>query len=448
MSTSPLHNLYAAVASAPHPRIGAPGGSLERILHRVANRLYGAVLGETQFFVPEALADVQRQRLAGIIAKAKQQSSFYRERLRGITAENFSSLKPVARQELRNALAEQSIVAPDLEGWLIPRFTSGSTGEPFRFFLDRNMLARRLAVYRRLLAWAGWHRGDWVVRLIPAEQPGLQPEGTFMRCPDLRELEGMRHKIYRSAAGRPVLLHSLTSFVVRLAQLISLDRPLVRFRGIVSYGEALLPSVREYVESAFGAPVTDYYASNEMTAIGQECEAKRGFHVNSEWVYVEVVGPSGQPLPPGEAGEIVVTSFDNEVMPFIRYQIGDRGTWLVGPCGCGRTLPRIAVAGRAMGIFLRPDGSPGSAIAFANALHLPMYAIRQFQIKRQSRDSYTIRIVPLGKLSVADQESIAESASRYLGSGARVQVKLVAVIPLAPSGKQQMFINTYDDPAA
>src|SRR3990167_2852658 len=45
MSTSPLHNLYAAVASAPHPRIGAPGGSLERILHRVANRLYGAVTG-------------------------------------------------------------------------------------------------------------------------------------------------------------------------------------------------------------------------------------------------------------------------------------------------------------------------------------------------------------------------------------------------------------------
>jgi phenylacetate-CoA ligase len=84
----------------------------------------------------------------------------------------------------------------------------------------------------------------------------------------------------------------------------------------------------------------DAYATADIGSISSSCEKNVGMHVNTD-VIVEIVDPaSGKVLPPGEIGEIVVTPFD-EVYPLVRFGTGDLGMFVVEPCECGRTTPRI-----------------------------------------------------------------------------------------------------------
>ena len=109
----------------------------------------------------------------------------------------------------------------------------------------------------------------------------------------------------------------------------------------------------------------DSYATADIGPISSSCEKNAGMHVNTD-VIVEVVDPvTGQALPPGEVGEVIVTPFD-EVYPLIRFGTGDLSTLVVENCECGRTTPRLpkimgrsgdAVRVRAM--FVHPRQTDG-----------------------------------------------------------------------------------------
>lgn len=84
----------------------------------------------------------------------------------------------------------------------------------------------------------------------------------------------------------------------------------------------------------------DSYATADIGSISSSCEKNAGMHINTD-VIVEVVDPvTGQALPPGEVGEVIVTPFD-EVYPLIRFSTGDLSTLVVETCECGRTTPRL-----------------------------------------------------------------------------------------------------------
>jgi phenylacetate-CoA ligase len=74
-----------------------------------------------------------------------------------------------------------------------------------------------------------------------------------------------------------------------------------------------------------------------------ECAARQGYHWREADLYFEIVDPvTGQPLPDGEAGEIVFTTLTRQGMPLIRYRTGDISRFLPGPCACGAVLRRLA----------------------------------------------------------------------------------------------------------
>ena len=116
------------------------------------------------------------------------------------------------------------------------------------------------------------------------------------------------------------------------AHLSSLKRALVA-------GEALPPQLRADI-SAFGLDVYQCYASADLGLIGYESEAKDGFLVD-EGLIVEVVRPgTGDPVAPGEVGEVLATLFSPEY-PLIRFATGDLSAVLSAPSPCGRTNMRL-----------------------------------------------------------------------------------------------------------
>ena len=202
-------------------------------------------------------------------------------------------------------------------------------------------------------------------------------------------------------------------------------------RALVS-GAALPASLRDELK-ARGVAVLQCYATAELGVIAYESEAREGMIVN-ETVIVEIVRPgTGDPVPPGDVGEVVVTSF-NPDYPMIRLATGDLSARMPGVSPCGRTNGRIkGWMGRAdqtakvKGMFVHPR-----QIAEVAARHPQLSRLRLVVGRDTERDSMTLMAecaTPDAALEAAVAASL-QSVTKLKGA-----VKLVAPGALPNDGK-------------
>jgi phenylacetate-CoA ligase len=129
-------------------------------------------------------------------------------------------------------------------------------------------------------------------------------------------------------------------------------------RALVS-GEAFMPAVRSFLV-ARGVEGYQAYGTADLGLVAYETEAREGLVLNEDTI-LEIVRPgTGDPLPDGEVGEVVVTTF-NADYPLVRFATGDLSAVLAGRSPCGRTNVRIkGWMGRAdqttkvRGLFVHP----------------------------------------------------------------------------------------------
>lgn len=123
-----------------------------------------------------------------------------------------------------------------------------------------------------------------------------------------------------------------------------------KLRMVSGVGEGWAESYKKKVEEKYGIPFMTLYGAVETAPFfAAECEARNGMHITADLGILEVIDPgTGRPLSEGEEGELVVTMFQREAMPLIRYRIGDVGSILpYERCSCGRTMPKMSyVKGR------------------------------------------------------------------------------------------------------
>src|ERR1035441_2938450 len=101
---------------------------------------------------------------------------------------------------------------------------------------------------------------------------------------------------------------------------------------------------RRRIEQAFGCDVYNSYGLTEMNGPGVafECEHKAGMHLWEDNFILEIIIPAtGEPLPEGETGEMVLTTLNREAMPILRYRTRDITSIIPEPCKCGRTHRRL-----------------------------------------------------------------------------------------------------------
>ncbi|MEW6697824.1 MAG: phenylacetate--CoA ligase family protein [Bacillota bacterium] len=114
--------------------------------------------------------------------------------------------------------------------------------------------------------------------------------------------------------------------------------------------EAWTESMREEIERVWGLFATDNYGLSEIIGPGVagECRERKGMHISEDHFLVEVINPeTGEPVPDGQEGELVITSLTKEALPIIRYRTRDITVKTSEPCACGRTHARIRkVSGR------------------------------------------------------------------------------------------------------
>jgi phenylacetate-CoA ligase len=201
-------------------------------------------------------------------------------------------------------------------------------------------------------------------------------------------------------------------------------------RGLVS-GAALPASLRQELSSR-GVEVLQCYAIAETGVIAYETEAREGLVVN-ENIIVEIVRPgTGDPVPEGEVGEVVVTSF-NPDYPMIRLATGDLSAVLPGRSPCGRTNTRIrGWMGRAdqttkvKGMFVRPE-----QIAEIARRHPELGRVRLVVTREAEQDAMSLHA------ESASGEGLAEAIAATLQAVTKLKggVKLVAPGSLPNDGK-------------
>ena len=154
-------------------------------------------------------------------------------------------------------------------------------------------------------------------------------------------------------------LHAIPSYAIRLAEVFQeegMDPAGTSLKTLVIGAEPHTDEQRRKIERMLGVKAYNSFGMTEMNGPGVafECTEQDGMHFWEDCYLVEIINPeTGEPVPEGEIGELVLTTLDREMMPLIRYRTRDLTRILPGKCPCGRTHIRIdRIKGRSDDMFI------------------------------------------------------------------------------------------------
>jgi len=359
--------------------------------------------------------------LPRLIAAAKQNAPAYRDRLAEVRPEDITDRRALVDLPLthKSELIELQRQTPPFGG-----FAAVPVAAVARVFASPGPIyeleARRPDFFRmaRALYTAGIRAGDLVHNTFSYH---LTPAGAMVEsaahalgCPVIPAGTGQTEQQLKTIADlQPVAYVGTPSFLK-----IILDRAAAEGSDVGSLKKALVgaeafPSVLRAEFGARGIAALQCYGTADLGLIAYESLAPDGAlcegMVLDEGIIVELVRPgTGQPVAPGEVGEVVVTTLTSEY-PLIRFATGDLSAVLPGPSPCGRTNQRIrGWLGRAdqtakvRGMFVHPV-----QIAEIARRHKSIIRARLVIERPASADQMTL-LVELGEPTEA-ASSIAET---------------------------------------
>lgn len=320
--------------------------------------------------------------------------------------------------------------------------TSGSSGVPFQFDIERPYDKWRKAQYLRPYVTNGrqpWHS---VLRFTALLEDGQLARSRRKPFPErqISSASTLSQQIAELREQRPIFVQGYPSGLRCLAfELAAREIETPYVRTVFTDSELLTPDTRAIIEQAFGAPVLDVFGSFETDNIGYQCSSKSDYHVTTDSVIAEVLS-DGEPVT-NQDGDLVVTVLRSRMTPFIRYNLRDQARLLESSCSCGRTFPLMKVsAGRSTDLVLRRDGKRESPTSMTWSMLQFSDFVREYQIVQTDVDRFTARVVPSLTMSDADkQRIIAVINSHY--PDASVVVEAVENLTRTPAAKLKVFVS-------
>ncbi|OGZ99394.1 MAG: hypothetical protein A3A28_04395 [Candidatus Sungbacteria bacterium RIFCSPLOWO2_01_FULL_47_32] len=416
----------------------------------VEETLYRWALSEADgFFSQRQWEKLQLKRLTRLIRQARMHVPYWSNQLSAshndlLVLQDSSMIPSTTRRAFKKADI-RDLVDDTLPSWrFVKAATSGSTAEPFSFFQDaRTLFVRRYSRFYEL-SYASEFKGPSLVIGLHSLKH-LHGLGFHVVGHNLED-NAWRKKEFYPGIQRicPRSIISTPSYLRRLAYHLANDDVRLEIESIRFYGEGLPSYQRELLENFFGCPIYGIYGSQECSLIALQCK-DYAYHVAPWMTYVEVIDAKGRLVPEGEIGNLAVTSLENECMPFIRYQIGDRGKFLKYACSCGRGGV-IQFEGRTADLLEFKDGT---AFPIHNILHyfgekFSSY-VDQFQLEMREHNNLLVRYVSCSAAS-SRSSSYKKQIQEYLESVVRgnMSVTLEVVDTILPqiSGKTPILIHS------
>ncbi len=288
--------------------------------------------------------------------------SFYGKKLEeaGITEvrspEEFLRLPFSEKKDLRDAYPLGLMTAPEDQIVRI-HSSSGTTGTPVIIPYTAKDVDDWATMFARCYEVAGITKQDRI-QITPGY--GLWTAGIGFQngCEKLGAMAipmgpgNTDKQLEMMQALKSTVLCSTSSYALLLTEEIEKRgiRDRIHLKKGVIGSERWSEKMRKRIADGLGIELYDIYGLTEIygPGIGINCEHNTGMHIWDDFLYLEIINPeTGEPVPDGETGEIVITTLVKEGAPLIRYRTHDLSRIIPGKCPCGRSYPRIdVIAGR------------------------------------------------------------------------------------------------------
>lgn len=322
---------------------------------------------------PERIRALQEERFLRIV-EVGWNNPFYRRRwtAAGLQPGDIRSLDDITRlptytsDDVKDSLEARppfgdfhDVDLGDLarHGPLKMQTSGGTTGIPRPTLFDAWAWEAQALVAARALYLQGARPGDvmqipmtaslanagWLSYKACHDYLGVLPltTGSGVVTSSRRQLEIGRH-------FGTTMWHCFPEYLLRLAQVaqeeLDLDVRRLETKFLRTYlGPDVEESLRRDLQDRWGCPVYDAYGANEISAAAFECREQSGLHFMEDAVLMEVLDvETGEPVPPGERGNLVATVFFRTLPPVIRYNLRDLGRILsTERCACGSHFRRM-----------------------------------------------------------------------------------------------------------
>ncbi|HEY1406308.1 MAG TPA: phenylacetate--CoA ligase [Spirochaetota bacterium] len=178
---------------------------------------------------------------------------------------------------------------------------------------------------------------------------GLHYGAERLGCMVIPSATGNSHKqVELMQDFQATIMHITPSYALHLAELVqnefNIDPRDLPVKKAILGAEPYSEETRDKIESIWGVAAYNNYGLSEMNGPGValECVHKNGMHCVEDYYIAEIINPeTGENLPDGEMGELVLTHLNREAMPIIRYRTRDLTRFIPGTCACGRTMRRL-----------------------------------------------------------------------------------------------------------
>lgn len=461
-----LYPLIKTYTSAPQWIKTTVGSVYARIPSRLRyGSAYVRFRNEAACTDERALRRLVEQKLSDTLTTAIQTVPAYQEyRSLLSTSRNqrelLNQIRPVTKEMIKNR-PDWYLSSSLATHHRMPMFTGGSTAQPMRFYLQKHVTRPKESAYVDLwMESLGVSRKDVILvlrgRSVPtAGEPNGQLwmydpiKGQLILSCDHLEPEYMERYMHPLRAWKPTFVHAFPSAIHALAKWLQ-QHPMHditdRVRAIFLTSETIYDHQLTAIQKVFSCPIIPHYGHSErvLMAAGRSDDGRYLFW--PQYGHFELLDLHDQPITqPGVIGEIVGTSFDNHVMPFIRYRTGD---FAVLSNQHHPKFPFYPVCERIKGRlqeFVVCRDHRLISITTLGAAHFDLLAnVHEIQYEQHEPGKVVLNVVVTSPLSSATQQAIARAVELKTLGGCTLEVRRVPSIERTERGKHRMMIQYLD----
>lgn len=413
----------------------------------------------------------QAQALDQLRRFAIERSPFYQRFHRGLEGKPLSELPVLTKAELMTSfdqlVTDRGVHLADVEQHLAQlqgneRFlgrywvarTSGSTGHPGVFLVDRSEWATIIASYARAQEWAGikanlTHRTRLAVvsSRVPwhqSAQVGMSVDSPFIPVRRFDAIQPLSEIVAGLNNWQPENLVAYASMARLLAEEQLARRLQISPQAVMCSSEVLTAQSATRIERAWGARPFNVYASTETGGVASACRLHR-MHLYEDLVITEVVDEKNQPVPAGTAGaKILVTVLFKRTQPLIRYEMSDSVSLSNERCDCGLPFGLLSgIDGRAEDSLVLRASTGGHVVIHPNVFHtlLEPLPVAEWQIIQEPEK---LRVLLRRPREFVDMDGIATVLTRALRDAGcappTVHVEIVETVMRTKLGKAPLMV--------
>jgi phenylacetate-CoA ligase len=340
-------------------------------------------------------------------------------------------------------------------------FTGGSTANPMMFYLQKGVSrSKEYAFMENFHARVGMTNQHSVLtlrgRTVPTAMAGKQ-QRLWMFEPIKKQLilssdhlEPSYMPQYEEALRGfcPPYIQAFPSALYPLAKWLA-DHPLPEFtqgvRGIMLFSENVYDFQMRLFRQVFDCPVMKHYGHSERGLMAATLPDDERYHFWPQYGHFELVDGRGQTITQaGELGEIVGTSFDNRVMPFVRYRTGDMAMLSASPSAIPGYPVVERIEGRLQEFIVTRDRRLISICTLGAAHFDELAAVDAIQYEQHEPGQFVLKVVSANRITDAIRQSIAAAVEEKTQHGCTAKVVQVETIPRTSRGKHQMLLQHLD----